>query len=474
MSESDLLVDVAIVGGGPAGQGAAEQLVAAGLTVAVVDEQARPGGQILRQPPKTFSVRHWLPGRAYTGVKAQLARFEALPGIRWVGRTSVVGLFRGQGEYEYAMLLSGPEGGSRIQARFVLIAAGCYDLPAALPGWTLPGVMSAGGIQAFIKSQLLMPGERFVLTGTHPLQLVLADQILKGGGAVAAVLFAQPLLNAVAPLLRKPFTTLRHASTLIAAALCCLRLCRAGVPIRFGRTVRQVLGDRRVDGVILAPTLPGSTVQPAMMACDRVTLCFGFLPQSDLPRLAGADMTRNPSTGGWAATHNEWMRSSVPGLFVAGETTGVEGAEVALREGRLAGLGIALAAGRIALDAAEAKAGPTRAQLKPMKRFAAMLDELSSPASILPYLADKDTLICRCEDVTRADIEGALSGPMPPCSANALKLVTRAGMGLCQGRSCEHAILRIVAARMGSHNAPLPGFTPRFPIRPVSISSLTD
>ena len=461
--------DLAIVGGGPAGQAAAEQAVGAGLSVVMIDEQARMGGQILRQPPAALRVARWLPGGVYRRLKAQLARIEAMAGITWRGRTGAVGMFPDDDGFSLA-LAGTAGGGERIRARRVLVAAGCYDLPVALPGWTLPGVMSAGGVQAFVKSQQLMPGERFVFAGTHPLQLLAAAQVQAGGGAVAAVLFAQSWRAMVSPMLRAPLTAVRHAPALLAAAGAFLRLKRAGVPIRFGRTVRRIAGDAMVSGVATAP-VRDRVVEAAdgeTIACDRVALCFAFVPQADLPRAAGAAMRWIGNSGGWATEADRWMRSSVPGLYVAGETTGVGGAEIALAEGRIAGLAIALDAGRIEPDNAAQVAAPSWRRLARLRRFAALLDDIASPAGLLGQLPDADTILCRCEDVRFGAVAAAMEAAAAPRGASAIKLVTRAGMGLCQGRSCEHAVARLAAAR----GARSPGFTPRFPVRPVAIADL--
>ncbi|MBY9063577.1 FAD-dependent oxidoreductase [Sphingomonas yunnanensis] len=465
---SEPCYDLAIVGGGPAGQAAAEQAVAAGLTVVMLDEQARMGGQILRQPPLGMTVPRWLDGRGYRALKRQLARAEALPGLTWSGRTSVAGVLREAAGFALIAVPTDGAPGRRIAARRLLVAAGCYDLPLPLPGWTLPGVMSAGAIQAFVKSQRLVPGERFVLAGTHPLQLILADQIVAAGGQVAALLFAQASAAAAGALAHHAGSALRHAGPLAAAAASYVRLRRAGVPIRFGRTVLAVEGS---DEVVAARVgVPGEAGE--VIACDRVGLCFGFLPQADLPRSLGATARWVERTGGWATVADAWQRGDVPGLYVAGETTGVAGAPAALEEGRIAGIAVARDAGRIDAVAAERAAAEPRRRLARLRGFAALLDAVADPRAVVTRLASDDTIVCRCEDVTRAQLLAAAGGVAAPSDASALKLVTRAGMGLCQGRGCEAAVLRLLAERTGVAPAAIGGFTPRFPVRPVPIASV--
>ncbi len=431
--------DVAIIGGGPAGQAAALALVGRGLSVAVIDEQPRPGGQILRQPPASFRVPDWLPGRSYAALKQQLARFEA-SGTHWLGGRSVLDITPGR------LLLDSAE---TLTAKHILIATGCQDLAVPLPGWTLPGVYAAGGIQTLLKSQQLLAGKRILLAGTHPLMLVIAEQILQAGGKVAAVLFAQPRATMIAPLLNP--ATLRRAHDLIAGGGAMRTLRRAGVPVRYRVALESITGTTEVD---TAHTSAGP------IACDTIGLCYGFVPQSALPRMAGARVEPAGPAGGWRATHDTWMRSTRPGLSVAGETTGVAGAAAASASGTIAGIGIALDLGLLTPQKAEAKAKPARAALARHRAFAALLDTIADPRAYLPS-PEPDTLICRCEDVPYAAIQSAPAG-----SANSIKLATRCGMGRCQGRNCEPTLLRLIG------NEADPGFTPRFPARPVAIADL--
>ncbi|GGB61103.1 FAD/NAD(P)-dependent oxidoreductase [Blastomonas aquatica] len=442
--------DVAIIGGGPAGQAAAVALSGHGLSIAVIDEQPRPGGQILRQPPARFAVQAWLEGRSYAPLKQLLARFQALSGITWLGEHSVIGVQQG------SVMAMGPEGVTTISARHILIAAGCQDLAVPVSGWTLPGVYAAGGIQAFLKGQQLLVGSRVLLAGTHPLQLLIAAQIVAAGGTVAAVMFAQPRSAMIGALTKHPLAALRRAPDLLATAGALRTLARAGTPVLFGAKIEALTGNDRVSGAI---------TNQGQVACDAVGLCYGFVPQSAVPRMAGAQMKPAGPAGGWACVHDEWMRTSVPGIAAAGEAVGVAGAAAAAAGGSLAGIAIALDLGLIDADAADRAARQPRRALLQHRAFAALLDAAADPTDHFPKPAG-DTIICRCEDVDHATLTGQVSAGG---SANAIKLATRCGMGACQGRNCEPSLLRMIAETGPGSD---PGFTARFPARQVSIADL--
>ncbi len=455
MSAASFDYDLIVIGGGPAGQAACLALKQRLGRVAVIDEQHRPGGQILRQPPAAFTVRNWLTGRDYRALQTQLRAFEALDGIDWLGGRSVLGL---QPQGDGWRVLAGDGGVVKgFSARRVLIATGCYDMTEPLPGWTLPGAMSAGAVQAFVKSQKLVPGRRIALAGTHPLQLLIADQILEAGGQVAVVAFSQTLSSSLGKMLHHPLAVLTNLPRLFGVLGTALRMAGRGTAIRFGDRPVAVLGDAEVSGLRLQKS--------GDVDCDSVAFCFGFLPQSDLTRAAGLKVGPG-RIGGWAAHHDDWMRSSCAGIHVAGETVGVKGAEAASAEGELAGIGILLDAGRITEQDAQAETVAARRRRARALTFSALLEDVGDPGPFTGLKPPAETILCRCEDVTLGAIERARDVSAEP---GAIKLATRCGMGPCQGRNCEHLLLQQLPDAVRRK----PGFRARFPARPVRIGDFS-
>lgn len=453
MNEFDY--DLIVVGGGPAGQAACLALKQRLDSIAVIDEQHRPGGQILRQPPAAFTVRNWLTGPEYRALRAQLKAFEALRGVDWLGGRSVLGI-QPQGE-GWRVLASEGSQVTGISARRVLIATGCYDMTVPLPGWTLPGAMSAGAVQSFVKSQSLVPGRRIALCGTHPLQLLVAEQIIAAGGEVACVSFAQDLVGSLAKVLRHPRAVLTHLPRLLGVLASTIRMTGKGTVVRFGDAPLAVLGEDRVAGLKLNKS--------GEIACDSIAFCFGFLPQSDLPRALGLEVQPGP-IGGWVAVHDEWMRSSRQGLYVAGETVGVKGAEVASAEGEIAGIGILLDFERVTPENARVEVARARRRRQRALAFSDLLDDIGNPADFTKLEVEPQTILCRCEDVTFGAVRQAKDVSSEP---SAIKLATRCGMGPCQGRNCEHLLLQqLPTTQIGSSR-----FRARFPARPIRIGNFS-
>lgn len=466
------ICDVAIIGGGPAGLAAAAAMKAAGLDVCLLDEQPRLGGQIYRQPPVGFTVDSWLAGRVYRRGKALLERVERLAHLRHVGAATVWGIFPAQpatavGRQHVLYHQDGSPG--RLETAFVLLATGCYEMPVPFPGWHLPGVMSVGGIQTLLKSQRVSAGGDVVLAGSHPLLLIAADQLLGAGVRVAAIVVSQPV-GAAARALRSPVALLGAAGQLLYAGHCMSRLRRARVPIIFGHVVSEALGTDAIEAVrICRSDFRGES---RVLACDALGVCYGFLASSELARQAGARSAWEPGSG-WVVAADAFMRSSVPEIRVAGELIGVAGAQAAALSGEIAGLGIAMDCGRLAPAAAMSRARPLRRRLASLQRFAQLLGRLASPAPrLLERLASPAALVCRCEDVTVGALAAALRRDPGVTSASAAKLLTRVGMGPCQGRMCETAVRRLIAAAHGTGLSDVAGYVPRPPVKPVPLDVL--
>jgi hypothetical protein len=277
-------------------------------------------------------------------------------------------------------------------------------------------------------------------------------------------------------MLRHPGVAIRHTRQLLETARILNRLRRARVPVIFGKTIVRVDGKSQVEQATIATLRADGTIdgnQTQVFECDRVGICHGFVASSELARQAGADMHWKEHAGGWLAKHDEWLESSIKNLFVAGEITSVEGADAALEKGRVAAAGILRSLGRVDDDGASSLAASAKKRLSHLQEFAAVLQQLARPpADLALRTMTDDTILCRCESIRRGELQQQLMDNKHVMSADAAKLLTRVGMGLCQGRMCGDNVARVVAAARGVQPDAVGPFQAQAPVKPVPLATL--
>jgi D-hydroxyproline dehydrogenase subunit alpha len=406
--------DVLVVGGGPAGLAAACTAAEAGQHVGMVDDNPHWGGQIWRGAHSAVErqPQHWFQ-------RAHRAKVELLAGARVIAAPE-----RGH------LLMETHRGHLTLGYDRLILATGARELFLPFPGWTLPNVMGAGGLQALVKSGLPIRGKRVIVAGTGPLLLAVAAYLRKRGAVVPLIAEQAPFAN----LLGFGLGLWRHPAKWLEAVL--LRWKLRGVALRTAHWPMAAHGTDRVVGVSLTNGHKTWT-EP----CDYLACGFGLVPNVELPLLLGCAVRGN------AVQVDGFQQTTVPGIYCAGETTGVGGLEKSLVEGTIAGL---VAAGR----GDEAQRWFRRRQQS--KRFANALARAFAVREELKTLARSDTVVCRCEDVTLGQLR-------PYDSWRAAKLQTRCGMGPCQGRICGSALAFLRGWQVESVRPPV------FPARVESL-----
>lgn len=469
-------VELAVIGAGPAGLEAALAAAETGVEVLLFDSYARPGGQYLKQLPVAFRET----GRAlHPEAQALFDRLGHAAGIRHLADTVVWGIFPAEMDGDWLLALSGPGGSRQVRAGAVILATGAYDRPVAFPGWTLPGVLTAGAAQTLLKNQRVLPGRRILVSGSGPLQLAVAAQLVRAGAEVAGLLEAAPL---------DWRRGLRHAPALwgqwarLAEGWDYWRtLRRAGVPLRFGWAVIEAQGEDQVQAAVIARLDDTGQPRPGTaqtLAVDTVITGYGFIPATQLSRQAGCQHVYRPEQGGYVPERDEWLQTSCPGLYSVGDGAGIGGAPLARLEGKIAGLAAAVRLGHLQQAAAEITKAGQQPALARERRFAGLLHDLFAPRPGLFNLAIENTIICRCEEVRLDGIRQAIQDGA--VYANAVKGITRAGMGNCQGRICAELVARAIAAETtgpGDYAARLAAagtFTARSPIFPLPLAELAE
>lgn len=456
-----------VIGAGPAGLAAAVEAARAGLSCTLIDEAYHLGGQIYRTPSGGFRVtdggalvKDFASGERLRAEFAPVAeRVEVLSG------TSVLGVWDGR-----EVFLASEKASGLIRAERLVIAAGAYDRPVPFPGWTLPGVMTAGGVQAILKTSFVRPGRRALVAGTGPLLAGVANRLRLAGVELAAVLEAGPPWWPPEPLPPE-----WDGWEFMADALEHWRALRAaGIPVVPHHTVFTVHGRGQVEGAVYGPVRPDDWTPlegGALTAeVDLVVTGFGFVPNTELATLAGCRHRHAPELGGWVPERGPLFETTVPGVFAVGDGAGIVGAAAAEEEGRVAGVTAAEAGGAITTGEASRR---REAPLARLRFLSAAWRELDARYRVRPGLANlaiPETVVCRCEEVTRAEVQAAVE--QGARDLQAVKLLTRLGMGPCQGRNCAPFAGSYLCQVTGQPPAEVGRINPRPPVRPVTLGVL--
>jgi len=459
--------EVLIVGAGPAGMSAALTLAEAGARPTVLDENPRPGGQIFRQSPPDAPPSAVAKDATAKHGSELCRRFESDERIELLTGTQAWGVFP-----ERQLAIGRAGGWEMLQARHLLLATGAYEYTPPFPGWTLPGVMTPGGAQSLVKTWNVRPGDRAVVAGTGPFLLVVATQLQAAGVEVREVVeLARP-----GEVVRQAFGLLSNPGLLLEGRGYFKKLRAAGIPLRWGQVVCRAHGDESgVNAVSIAPCDadgdPDRT-RSRTVECDTLAIGYGFVPRVELAQLAGCALHYRDDLGGWIPRVNEDLESSVPDVFVAGDGGGVSGSVVAEIEGRLAGLTIARRLGLLDEARARREKAPLQSRLARLRRFRQALDKVYRIRPGLSRLAAPDTLVCRCEELSCSEVDLAVG--FGGSDYRTLKVMTRIGMGPCQGRMCWPAMARRIACL--GHRSPEEVGPARFrpPVRPVALGDLTE
>ncbi|MEI2417645.1 NAD(P)/FAD-dependent oxidoreductase [Orrella sp. JC864] len=455
--------ELLVVGAGPAGMAAATAACDLGVDTVLLDEQSSPGGQIYRGITATpvtdkriLGDDYWHGASLVEPLHASGARYE--PGATVWAVARMTADSPGDG-FEVAYSVDGQA--RMLRARYLLLATGAQERPFPIAGWTLPGVMTAGAAQILLKSAGLVPTGRTVLAGCGPLLYLVAWQYLNAGAKIDVLLettepgrLARALPHAL-DFLRSPY---------FAKGMKLVRRVRQAVPVVKGVRDLRASGAGRLETV--SYTAGGAT---RTIPADQLLLHQGVVPNVNLSRAVGIEHEWNEVLDCWQPRVDEWGATSVHGIGMAGDGSGIAGALAAEHRGRLAALHAAAELGHIDTARRDRQAGPHRRALARAVRGRAFFDTLykASDASRRPT---GDTIVCRCEEVTAQQVRETValgcSGP------NQMKAFLRCGMGPCQGRFCGLTVSELIAQERGVPVSEVGYYRLRFPTKPLTLGEL--
>lgn len=455
--------DLLVVGAGPAGLAAATVAAGLGVDTVLLDEQPTPGGQIYRAITTTPVTDRGILGDDYWHGASLIAPFKQ-SGARYVPGATVWAVAERTAPhpekgFEVAYSVAGEA--RIIHARRLLLATGAQERPFPIPGWTLPGVITAGAAQILLKSAGVVPADRTVLAGSGPLLYLVAWQYLNAGVKIDALLETTPpgrmgqALPKVWGFLRSPY---------LGKGLKLLRAVKAAVPITRGVTALEALGDGKLQSVRY--TAGGVT---KTLPAEQLMLHQGVVPNVNLSRAVGAEHRWNAALDCWEPQVDEWGLTTVDGIGMAGDGAGIAGALAAEHRGRLAALQAAHLLGRIDAAKRDSQAVAPRQALARAVRGREFFDALYKAPDAFRRPTG-DTIVCRCEEVTAAQVRETVklgcSGP------NQMKAFLRCGMGPCQGRFCGLTVAEIIAEERGVPTQEVGYYRLRFPTKPLTLGEL--
>lgn len=462
--------DTIIIGAGPAGMVCATELASAGCRVIVLDMQPSPGGQIFRSieanmqaRPRTDELLSAL-GPSYRAGLALATRFRATPGIDYRPGTTVWDL-RADGTVGW---LKGDAAGY-LRAPHVVLASGAMERPAPFPGWTLPGVMTAGAVQTLLKAGRLKPKGRIVLAGTGPLIFLLADQLRRLG--------VRPALIARTDRAWDKFSALKQLRpagmpSLLKGLGWLARLRLAGVAMRTGISGLEAHGRSHIETVRM--TVAGKTVD---LPCDLLVVHDGIVPSTDLAHAAGLALAWKADDASWQpVTTLDGRAEMAPGpalttgpcrIRITGDARRIGGADAAIAHGGHAARAILAELGRPTgrLEATD-RTGIDVARSLAARPF---LDS-AFPPGLTAHLPADTTIVCRCEEITAGALRKTIRNGAT--EMNLVRGLLRCGMGACQGRSCAATLARLLAEADPGRPMPSAPFRARPPLRPLPLGAL--
>jgi len=321
---------LAIVGSGPAGLAAALEATNAGAKVLLIDENANVGGQLLKQTHKFFGS-----SKRYAGIRGIDIGNKMLQELDKnhveISLTSIVFQIFGK-----ELLILKNEKIQRVKTKKIIYSCGASEKVINFPGWTLPGVMGAGGAQTLVNVHRVSPGNRILMIGSGNVGLVVSYQLIQAGADVVAVIEALPKIGGYGV----------HAS----------KICRAGVPILTSHKIKEAYGNGKVEAATIVAL--DKKWQPILntertLKVDVICLAVGLKPKIELPLMSGCKTVHSPTLGGRVPIHDENMETTEKGIYVAGDIAGVEEVDTAIEEGRLAGIASAEKLGYISEDKAK-------------------------------------------------------------------------------------------------------------------------
>ncbi|MGB3860759.1 MAG: NAD(P)/FAD-dependent oxidoreductase, partial [Candidatus Aminicenantaceae bacterium] len=384
--------------------------------------------------------------------------------IHFLSNTVVWGIF------EDKIIATDSKDHALIKAKKLLIAEGAYETPVAFPGWTMPGVMTLGGVQILLKSQGVIPQGKILIAGTGPLLYFTAAQLVKNGANVIGVLEASPLSQ----WMKWIFRLIRSPKLLMKGIQYLLILKKHRVPVYYSHVVVKAQGEEHLEKIIFAKAdkhwKPLSRTEKTVNV-DILGLNWGFIPSTIFSHMAGCQHECDPLMRWWIPKTNSNYETLKEGIFVAGDCTGIGGVKSAVLEGEIAGTEVSFQLGRISKLMADRHQARLKKSISHQKWYYEFLRKIYAFRPGLLHLLSDDTIICRCEEIDYKTITKIIEDGAH--HIDQIKRLLRVGMGRCQGRFCYPTLLGLLANILPLNELHKEDFSARPPAKPIPLKILS-
>ncbi len=450
--------DTIVIGAGPAGIACATRLAELGLGVLLLDEQARPGGQGYRNIEQVPQGATHSYDQDYLQGMPLVTRLRA-SSVCYRPETSVW-----QVEADGSVYYSRNGVSRKVTAQYIVVATGAIERPIPFEGWSLPGVINAGGATILAKEAGLVPPNSVVLAGSGPLLLSEAKRLIEKDISIAAILETRSKLPPLKVLRQMPHAARSDLWQKTTSILQSIK--NSGIPHYKGILGITAHGQKYLEAVTALHGTGDLQFRTSMLLVH-----FGFIPNTHIFRLIGCALEWVPLLRHWQPVCNVWGQTSLERIFAVGDGARVDGAVAASHKGELTALDLAMRLGILLEKERDTLAAPLHNKLQHIRRARSIADTLFAP-HVEQYVCSDSTIVCRCEKITAGAIRQAVRDGAH--TVDEVKALTRCGMGACQGRICGLALAEIISTELGCTPDTVGNFNVRPPLKSISLAELVD
>ena len=451
---SKKVYDTIVIGAGPSGVKAALKCSKKGQKVLIIDSNQNSGGQIYRAPPKSYVKKD------NKSLEENLIQIKFSENLKKNNIDTAYNHTVWQVSPGFKINTFNEEGTVEWSSKNLIVATGTYEKIIPFEGWTTPGIIGLAACTIMLKSHQTVPGNKIILSGNGPLLILVAYYVLKFGGKVDAIIDTSSKIKWI----QSMFSLILNPKNFIQGISWILKIILSKVPIYSNSLVTKA--NKTKNGIsVEIQNIKNNKIK--VLETEVLAIGHGLTPSTDITRLLRVDHLYNELKGGWIPKLDKYFRSSMKGLYITGDGAGISGAIAAEDKGELAAHALLKDQNIINENEFNNETSKILNRLKRYEIFAKGIAELNfTPTSLIKNIND-DTILCRCEDITKKDIKNAVSNGAK--NLNQIKSWTRFGMGPCQGRTCQYSVAKVASEQLKCNVKDLGYLTGRTPLRPFPL-----